>query len=120
MFNITYVYEAISVNLICCEAGGTVGSSYSWVDGNSFLSCPLYHIHSTLLAFFSVSLPHFSLAVTMHECFGKHLCMSFTFPIAIRNDTCSFRYRRNSLYFGLFLFVPVLICNQSEKNICYS
>ena len=38
----------------------------------------------------SVSLSYFILAVSFHECLGKHSCMS-SFPIAILNGTFFFR-----------------------------
>ena len=38
----------------------------------------------------SVSLSYFILAVPMRKCFGKHSCMSSSFPIVILNDTCYF------------------------------
>ena len=37
-----------------------------------------------------VTLSYFILAVPMRECFGKHSCMSSSFPIAILNGTCLF------------------------------
>ena len=38
----------------------------------------------------SVSFSYFILAVPMHECLGKHSCLSSPFPIAILNGTSSF------------------------------
>ena len=37
-----------------------------------------------------VSLSYFILAVPMHECFGKHSCVSSPWPIAILNGTFFF------------------------------
>ena len=48
------------------------------------LLVPLY------LRSLSVSVSYFILAVPMHECLGKHSCMSSTFLIAILNSTCFF------------------------------
>ena len=49
-----------------------------------------YIWYAFLLTSLSVSLSFFILAIPMHECSGKHLCMSFPFPIAILNGTCFF------------------------------
>ena len=67
---------------------GTVGPSYSLiVETSFFLACEL--LFSILTPLFlpssSVSLSYFIIAIPLHECLGKHSCMSFIFPIAILN-----------------------------------
>ena len=52
----------------------------------------------------SVSLSYFILALPMHKCFGKHLCMSSTFLIAILYST----YLFFSQYKMIFAYVEAL------------
>ena len=52
----------------------------------------------------SVSLFYFVLAVSMRECFEKHLCMSSPCTIAILNATFLFFASRNSLLAGSFVY----------------
>ena len=53
--------------------------------GHFFVSDLLFSI---LTSPSSVTLSYFILAVPVHECVGKHSCMSSSFPIAILNGTC--------------------------------
>ena len=58
-----------------------------WCAIQTFFSCPLYFFPYSCLSSYLLLLPHFILAVLMHECFGKHLCMS-SYSIAILNGSC--------------------------------
>ena len=58
----------------------------------SFVPAVLLSILTPLfLLSWPISLSYFILAVPMHECLGKHSCISFTFPIAMLNGTCFFQ-----------------------------
>ena len=45
-----------------------------------------------VLAFSSISLSYFNLAVPMHKCSRGHSCMTNVFFIALLNGTCSLRF----------------------------
>ena len=79
-----------------------------------FLSCPLYFfsiLTPLLLPSSCVSLSYFILAVPIRECLGKHLFMSFPFPIAVLNGTSFFslfgaretKHSQRTLLLALFL-----------------
>ena len=72
----------------------------------------------------SLPLSYFSLAVPMSECFGKHSCISNTFPIAILNGTSSLSLVQENInmpsgHYTIIGFVPEVavknhLCN--KKN----
>ena len=72
----------------------TIGRSSSFRPSRLFCSFVpallLFILTPLFLPFSFVSLFYFILAIPMPECFGRHSCMSSTFPIAILNGTCIF------------------------------
>ena len=59
----------------------------------------------------SGSLSYFILAVSMLECLVKHLCVSFTFPIAMLNGTCLFTKRYSPCFGRSFAYQKCIKLN---------
>ena len=65
----------------------------------------------------SVSLSYFILAVPMHECSGKHSCMSSPFPKAILNGTFLFRSVKTMNNWKRIAIKQILLTNYSANII---
>ena len=93
---------------------------------------PLSILTPLFLPSSSVSLSYFILAVLMHNCLGKHLCMSSPFPIAMLNGTCFFpivqlqvhilysdlKSRNTCALVNQYLYTELLIIFDTRQIIC--
>ena len=79
-----YINEKVKHPTSISSFSGSIGQGGHYVSSkNVTMNTNLYIkiLNGYLFCFLS----YFILAVPMHKCVGKHLCMSYTFPIAILN-----------------------------------
>ena len=86
-FSVSYKIQTNFVYYHCILIRTVQAVGTSFFFRSRFFS---FHTYASLLAFFVCFLSSFILALPMHECLGKHSCMSYKFPIVILNGTCFF------------------------------